>query len=377
MVKTQRARPLCGAALGAAIALLLIGGPAAASTGSSTGHSAAFGRQQAHGSPTAPAKPARVVPRDAVDPATGPRIVPKPAVTFSGISPLATTWTVRLATSNTTLSTTQYAQLTATANQNVGTTNNFLVIYDTTTAQYIAICGTGTTCTASVTAATAAADSYVAAVSLKPVPPTFPPTGVRATSTPVTVTWTGFTVSLSATPTTVAVGATATVTATTDADVGTSPFYTEIYDAVSGALVAACSTGTTCSGTETEPTATTDSYVAYVANYSSTGPPVSVQGQSTVSYVTWSDDGFDVALAATAGSATATATVPAVPGPYTVEIFDETAGGTLLTSCDSVVACTTTTTPGDQLVAFVSAPVADLTLPPVNAEASSAVVAAV
>jgi hypothetical protein len=286
-------------------------------------------------------------------------------------------WRVDLTAGRSQLWPTENTTLTAVSNHSVSGTPYRLSIFDLDARAYVAVCATGATCVATVTRSTAGPDSYVALVSLKPRGPVdYPPPGYVAYDV-AQVQWNATSVSLAASPTTVAVGGSTTLTATTSADVSSSPFFIEIYDTSTHTLLNSCGDGTVCTATETADQAMTDSFVAYVASYDSSDPPRAVQATSAVGYVTWSDEGFGVSLATTAGSATATATVPGSPGPYTMEIFDETAGGTLLTSCASVPTCTASTSAGHELVAFVSAPGADTTLPPTDGQASSAVVTAV
>src|SRR4030088_1502649 len=102
-------------------------------------------------------------------------IVPPSKKQFSDsalVSP-AVAWSVSLAASSTSLWPTQYTTLTATANQDVGPTPYYLSILDSSTGNYIAICGSGTTCSASVTQSTATTHYYLAYVSNYPttVPP--------------------------------------------------------------------------------------------------------------------------------------------------------------------------------------------------------------
>lgn len=369
MCRTRRGRSLCTALLGAAAIVLLSCGPAIAvaqPTAPVTGH--------VHDSPAVPVKPLVVAPGGAVNPAGRGRVVPKRASMFDGqVLPQDVTWAVTLAANYTNLAPMQYTQLVATASRSVDYSPYFVSIYDTTASVLVAACGNGTTCTASVTSAIGASHDYAAVVSPKPDPTvTGMPSGIRAASSPVTVNWTTFSVSLAVNPTTVELGSATTVTATSNVDVGTSPFYTEIYDVTSDSLVAVCATGATCAGTRTSATATTDAYVAYVAPYSPLSLPSAPQALSAAGYVTWSDAGFTISLTTAVGSATATVVTPASPGPYVVEIFDETAGGPPIQVCGSATTCTaTTSTSGDQLVAFVTSTVDSAPPPPISPVASS------
>ncbi len=127
----------------------------------------------------------------------------------------------------------------------------------------------------------------------------------------------GFFVELSASPTTLAVGGTTTLTATTGTDVGPTPCFIDIYDTTSGKALRFCGLGTTCSATISQSTATTHTFVAYVALVSTVLPPAQIQATSNTSYVTWTNSGLRLSLtgpevvidANGPGSFTATASV--------------------------------------------------------------------
>jgi hypothetical protein len=179
---------------------------------------------------------------------------------------------------------------------NVGPTPFYLRIYDETTQAYVITCGTGTTCTTPVTEPTPTADYYVAVISDPSA--SYPPGGVQADSAIAAVVWQGVGISLSASPTTVAVGSPATLTATTSTDIGPSPFYTEIYDAISQTWLRTCGSGTTCSVTVSQGAATTHQYIAYESGDSAAYPPAGLQEASLPSFVTWSGLGWQVSLSA-------------------------------------------------------------------------------
>jgi hypothetical protein len=86
------------------------------------------------------------------------------------------------------------------------------------------------------------------------------------------VLWTGVSLSLSASPTTVPVGTATTLTAITSADIGPSPFWTEIYDATTQTRLVTCGYGTSCSATVSQSVATTHEYIAYLSNDSTAYP---------------------------------------------------------------------------------------------------------
>lgn len=301
-----------------------------------------------------------------------------PALATAASVPPAPQGLIHLQASQTALWPTQQTILTAVTNYGVTGTPFWISIFDLTKGTYLAACHAGRVCTIAVTEQTPGVDDYVAALSLKPRGPSdYPPPGYLAHDV-TSVLWKSVSVSLVANPTTVEVGSPTTLTATTSADLSSSPFFVQIYDTSTGTLVQSCGGASPCTATFTGSQAATDSFVAYVAPYATSSPLKSSQAESTTSYVTWSGQGFGLSLAVAPGTATATATVPQNPGPYAVEIFDETAGGALLSSCDSVAVCSVASTvAGHALVAVVSAPGSDTTLPPTDGQASSSVVTAI
>jgi hypothetical protein len=85
-----------------------------------------------------------------------------------------------------------------------------------------------------------------------------------------------------------AVGQPMTLTATTNMDVGPTPFYIEIYDAIGTYLLKACASGTTCSVdvVQQSPIFNTD-YQAYVAQYAQWLFPPNVQATSNDVKPSW------------------------------------------------------------------------------------------
>jgi hypothetical protein len=285
--------------------------------------------------------------------------------------------TVTLTASPNLLWPTLYSTLTATASIDVGPTPYYLRIYDETAQAYVATCATGTTCSVGVTQPTPATHYYVAVVSDSS--PSYPPGSEQARSFEAGVVWEGVYLSLSASPATVPVGSASTLTATTSADIGPSPFWTEIYDVTTHTRVAVCGYGTSCSTTVSQAAATTHEFIAYLSSNSAAYPPAGIQETSRDSFVTWSNLGWRVSLSAPAGTfstetVTATANANVGPTPYYIEIFDENTGSRLAV-CGSGTTCSASFTPslyGSDLVAFISG--SGATLPPLGIVASSNVV---
>ncbi len=323
----------------------------------------------------AAAKPVPAAPRAAVNALSAPLAAKSQA---AAVTP-AVAWTASLSASSTSLWPTQYTTLTASTNMNVGPTPWYLGIYDATTGASVAICGTGTTCSASVTQASATTHSYRAYVASYST--TNPPANIQAASSYVTVTWRSISVSLSANPTTLAIGSATTLTASTSADVGPTPFWTQIFDLNTGVRVAVCGFGTSCTGTTSQAAATTHKFVAYVASYSSTLPLSNVQATSLPAYVTWANTGYRVTSLTTTRTSyghdtvTATSNVNVGPTPYYIEIFNLNTGARIAV-CGTGTSCSATNVAlgfgQNNFVAFISS--YDSAIPPLNTQASSKVV---
>lgn len=285
-------------------------------------------------------------------------------------------WSVGLSASSTNLWPTQYSTLTATTNADVGPTPYYTSIYDVTAGSYIKICGTGTTCSISVTHNTAQTHTYRAYVSLYPT--ANPPAGQQAVSANTAVTWKGVSVSLAVSIATTAVGANSALTATASADVGPSPFYIQIFDLTTGARLQYCGFGTTCSVLTSQSTATTHRYAAYVSSYDTSLPLTNLQATSAPAFITWNYNGYRVALSVTSngGSSrtlTATTNVNVGPTPYYIQIFNLRSGNRIAicgvgTTCSTNVSLALGRT---DFVAFISS--SSTTIPPLNTQASSKV----
>jgi hypothetical protein len=76
----------------------------------------------------------------------------------------------------------------------------------------------------------------------------------------------GFTISLAASSSYPYVGQSVTLTATTNADVGPTPYYITIYSETTGAGLAVCGFGSTCSATVSQDAAGTQDFEAFVGD---------------------------------------------------------------------------------------------------------------
>lgn len=326
-------------------------------------------------STTTAAKPKPVPPAGI---AVGTAYVPKPHTTSTshvGVRPM-TTWTVSLSASVTYLWPTQYSTLTATASQDVGPTAYFIYIINANTGATVATCGTGTTCSVSLTYPTPTYDDFYAIIATSSAG-----ANQQAMSSEIPVDWQGIDLTLAASVNTLPVGNTSTLTATSDTNISSSPFYIQIWDTTAGGAPLnapyTCGGGTTCSVSVSQSVATTHAFVATFAYDSTTYPPSGLQTTSATSYVTWTASGWTVSLNAPAQTIngpetiTATANGDVGPTPYYIQIFDE--NGTRIASCGSGSTCSVSYTParypGSCFVAFVAS--YSTTLPPANIQASS------
>jgi len=229
--------------------------------------------------------------------------------------------------------------LTAMSNRDVGPTPFYIEIFDATTGTFLVECAFGTSCSTSVTQVDSTVRYYLAYISEFGYD--YPPPGIQATSRPATVSW--LTVSLSASPSVLVPGGTTTLSATASLDVGPTPFWIELFDQTTGANVAYCGFGSTCSTAITQVGSTIHDYIAYISGLGFSLPPPNIRAKSASVRVTW----ISITLRAkpaflsrhTYTMLTATASLNVGPTPYYIEIFDRSTG-TYLTACGSGTTCT-------------------------------------
>ena len=284
-------------------------------------------------------------------------------------------WTVTLTASTNDLWPTQYTTLTATANADVGPSPYYISIYDGTTGAQVAICAFGATCSVSETEPTASTQDYIAYIGNDTS--MFPPSTIVATSSEQSVVWITVTVGMEADPIMPALGEAVDLDSVATPDVGPSPFFIEIWDITTGTLVADCGSGSFCHASVSESTATTQEYIADVADFSTTYPPAAIQATSDIpSFVTWSTETWSAQMIAqtiTHGPETYTVTANhnVGPTPYFIEIWDQTTGA-LLAVCGSGNSCSVVYQPGtapEFLIGFVAS--YSSTFPPTNIQANT------
>ncbi len=190
---------------------------------------------------------------------------------------------VALTASKTTVPVGNTVVLTEKSSGDVGPTPFYIQLWDTTAGTLLNQCGSGTTCSASVSQSAATTHTYVA--TFAQYASSYPPPLPQSASAVNYITWTGsgYQVSLSAPA--VTVNGPETVTATSTVNVGPTPYYIEIFDE-NGTRIAACGSGTTCSVSYT-PSARGSNLVAFVASYDSTLPPANIQASSNAVHTTY------------------------------------------------------------------------------------------
>jgi len=221
--------------------------------------------------------------------------------------------------------------LTAHANRDVGPTPYQIEIVDQTSGQSLNSCGRGTQCTATVTRYAATRDRFVAKLQ-----------NGEPQSRPLSVTWAGsWTVSLSVNHTEVGVNSSVRLSAETNHPVDGAQDTIYILDQGSGAVIASCTTGTSCSGNASSAGAGNTTYIADVASQ----PGTTALAQSDAVSVTWDDWSVSLTSDQTQVQDGAVVTLTAQanddlgPSPYSLVIVNQTTGQQVA-SCGQGTTCT-------------------------------------
>jgi hypothetical protein len=113
-------------------------------------------------------------------------------------------------------------------------------------------------------------------------------TGVAQAATARPAAGNGFAVSLAASSTDPYLGTAVTLTATANTDVGPTPYFITIYDETTGAELALCGTGLTCSARVSENSAGSQQFKAFIGDdVPGTGHPGFVLVTSNQVTATW------------------------------------------------------------------------------------------
>jgi hypothetical protein len=268
-----------------------------------------------------------------------------------GAAPVAATssaYSVSLSASPTAIGPGGSSTLTAYSSVDVGPTPYWIEIFDRSNGQNIAVCGTGTSCSMSVSQSSPTTHSFIAYISGYGL--SNPPPSVQATSNSVSVTW--LSISLIASAYYVAVGRSVRLTATANTDVGPTPWFIEIFDQTTGRFLVDCATGSTCSVSVSLSQSFAEAYSAYVSGYGTSNPPPSVQAHLnsfvTVDWVTvglseTSTEGIEAAYPGYSATLLATASLNVGPTPYWITIFDQGSGASVAI-CATGYTCSVTIT---------------------------------
>lgn len=271
-------------------------------------------------------------------------------------------WSVTLSADVAALAAGETAELTATANQDVGETDGEyeLFIFNQTTEELLASCATGAICvedSPTFYLDDSPAYTFIAVVGAAGSPDVLGDVvDAQATSDPVTVSRTPIAIDLVADKEQLTAGDTVTVTVTADQDVAeTGGLYSiHIFEAVSGALIKTCATGTVCA-TDYYWAGTAEAayFVAFVDSSSSPANISEVDGEQIMSYdgLSVNVPQWEVTLAtdktvlAAGESNTLTATtsqnLSAAGGAISVYVVDW-ATGIIVGSCNSGTVCVVT-----------------------------------
>ncbi len=201
-------------------------------------------------------------------------------------SPITVTWrgvSVSVTASPTTVGINGTSTLTATASADIGPSPFYIQVFDATTGARLKSCPFGTTCSVGTSKAVATTHKFLAYVSDDST--AFPPTGVQAVSNASYVTWTAsnYRVSLGITAPT---RSTRTLTAYSNTNVGPTPYFIEVFNLRTGARIALCGSGTSCSATVSLAFGKTD-FAAFISSNSTALPPLNTQASSNIASATY------------------------------------------------------------------------------------------
>ncbi|MBM9506530.1 hypothetical protein [Actinacidiphila acididurans] len=178
--------------------------------------------------------------------------------------------------------------VTETSSRDIGLSPFWVQIWDTTTGTWLGQCGTGTTCSVTVSQSVATTHTYAATLAgnTPQSGAVYPPAQLQTTSPVNYITWTGSGLQVALTATAPGYNTPVTVTATANIDVGPTPYWIEIFT-LDGTRLITCAAGSTCSYTfyPARYPGETD-VVAFLSANSTTLPPAAIQASSNT-VATW------------------------------------------------------------------------------------------
>lgn len=281
----------------------------------------------------------------------------KPATRLAAAAP---PWTVSLVTSLPSLWAGYYTVLTATTNMDVGPTPYYIRIWDDDSGSYIASCGAGTTCSISVTWPGPRTTSFKALVATE--------SGISVASAFASVYWHVSGLRLTESETTVAAGSIVLLTTFTDYDIGTSPYYVQIYDDTTSTVLGSCGAGTTCSVTVSQAAAATHRYRACFSGSSTSYTPQNILECTPQKLVTWSSNPVTRVFLqpSSPDTITATSSIDVTTTPFYIQIYN--LNGDRIAACNSGTRCSIVGNLGCDmhLIASVGSMSSTPTIPPIE-----------
>lgn len=229
----------------------------------------------------------------------------------------------------------------------IGPTPYYLMIFDESNHTSIAVCGSGTDCSATVSESVAVNDTFMGYVaSYCNVGCTEPPPGEQSQTVAQNVTW--LSTSITASQGYTAAGDPVTLTATDNTINHTTNISLTVYEEPSGMPVFACDQGphtgdSTCSGTVMQTTGTSNSYRAVAEDETNSATQADTKVQSADTNVTWlqlsltSDSGY--VRDSNATNLVASVNSDVGPSPYYVSLYDVTSSPKELAVCGAGLRC--------------------------------------
>jgi len=173
--------------------------------------------------------------------------------------------------------------LVATTNADVGPSPYYISIFDTTTNTRVALCGTGTRCTANYTVSGSSVRDFFAYIgnSSASAPPS--PTLVSSNNY-VEATW--MSIDLSVSPPLLSPNAAVTLNAFASMSMAGTNYFIALYDQGTG-YITECGNASSCATSVTQPTVTAHTFIAYIDGGDTSSPPGNIRAQSSPGTANW------------------------------------------------------------------------------------------